>query len=87
MQPQAALRVAILREGAEGEPALRNVPAPRRVAADVEHDEAVVIRDLLGIQKRREVSEAERERLRGLAFKPNPRCEARSSYRRFLVTA
>jgi hypothetical protein len=38
--------------------------------------QAAIIRDLLGIQKRREVSAAELERLRAFAFERRPRSEA-----------
>jgi hypothetical protein len=41
-------------------------------------EQANVIRDILGIHKRREVSAAELERLKAFAFAKKPRCEARS---------
>ena len=39
-------------------------------------EQAEVIRDVLGIQKRREVSAAELERLKAFAFERRPRSEA-----------
>jgi hypothetical protein len=41
-------------------------------------EQANVIRDILGIHKRREVSTAELERLKAFAFAKKPRCEASS---------
>jgi len=39
-------------------------------------EQASVIRDVLGIRKRQEISEATRERLRAFAFERKPRSEA-----------
>ena len=54
----------------------RVIEEQRRAAASLEH--LAVIRDVLGIQKRREMSESERERLRSFAFTSSPRREAGS---------
>jgi hypothetical protein len=51
----------------EGTLRLQHLPRP---------DQAEVIRDILGIQKRREVSAAELERLKAFAFARKPRSEA-----------
>ena len=46
---------------------LFNLPTP---------DQAAIIRNVLGIRKRQEISDATRERLRAFAFERNPRNEA-----------